>query len=100
MKSLVCLRNTPFIAGAEAAVLSDVPEFAEDHVGEIFIDDPWWGVMTLTVVPYSSVTYPTFNTWGSIMFDADCTHFRCGTALWWGALWAYVIPKGAFVLTS
>lgn len=100
MERLVCLRNTPFNAGAEAAVLSDVPEFDEDHVGEIFIDDPWWGTVPLTVVPYDSTTYGTFNTIDSIMFDADRSHFRCGNPLWWGVLWAYVIPKGSFVLTS
>jgi len=97
---LTALTNAPFAAGAQVTVLSAVGEFQEEHVGEVFIDDAWWGTIPLTVVPYDSATYPTFNTWGSIMFDADCTHFRCGNPCWWGVLWAYVIPKGAFVLTS
>ncbi len=100
MRSLACLANTPFMAGVEAAVLADVSDFNEDSVGEIFIDDPWWGVMPLTVVPYVAATYATFNVWGQIMFNAGCTAFKCGTALWWGKLMAYIIPKGVMVLTS
>lgn len=100
MQRLVALTNTPFAAGDEAAVLDDVPEFIEDPVGEVFIADPWWGTVPLTVVDYDSDDYPTFNTFGSIMFDADASHFRCGNPCWWGVLWAYVVVRGAFVLTS
>jgi len=100
MKSLVCLTNVPFIAGVEVAVLGEVPEFTEDNVSEVFIDDPWWGIVPLTIVAYNSGTYPTFNTWGQIMFDADCANFRCGTDLWWGKVMGYVIPRGSKVLVS
>lgn len=100
MQRLVALTNAPFGAGDQVDILSDAPGFDEDRVGEIFIDDPWWGTVPLTVVPYDADDYPTFNTFDSIMFDADASHFRCGNPLWWGVLWAYVIPRGAFVLTS
>lgn len=95
---LVCLCNTPYIAGDEVTILTEAPKFTEDNVGEIFIDDPWWGVVPLTVVDYDSDVYPTFNVWGSIMFDATCAHFKSGTAVWWGKLMAYVTPKGSKVL--
>lgn len=97
MKRLICLCNTPFAPGDEVEVLDDAPGFTEECVGEIYVDDPWWGVVPLTVVAYDADTYPTFNTWGSIMFDEDCSHFRCGTPVWWGSLMAYVIPIGVKV---
>lgn len=99
-KELVCLCNTPFIAGAETAVITDAKGFAEGDISEVFIDDPWFGVIPLTVASYVAGTYPTFNTWLQIMFDADRSHFRCGTPLWFGKIMAYIIPVGARVLTS
>ena len=99
-KELACLRNTPYIAGAEAAVLTDAKQFAEADISEVFVDDTWWGVIPLTVQPYVAATYPTFNTWGEIMFDADRLNFRSGTPLWWGKVMAYIIPVGSKVLVS
>lgn len=100
MKELVCLANTPFMAGDEAAVIAECPGFIEGDASQVVIDDPWWGIIPLTVVPYVAATYPTFNVWGQIMFDSTCRHFRCGTALWWGKVTAYVVPRGARVLVS
>lgn len=97
---LYCLCNTPFAAGTEVAVLSDVPTFAEDGVGSIYVDDPWWGVIPLTRQDYDAATYATFNNWGEIMFDADCSHFRCGTPVWWGKLMSYLNPTASRVLAS
>ena len=97
---LVCLINQPFIPGDEVDVLAQVPQFTEEDAAQVFIDDPWFGVIPLTVQPYVAGTYPTFNTWGEIMFDATARHFRCGTPLWWGKILAYVVQKGAKVLTS
>ena len=100
MKSFVCLTNQPFMPGAEVAVLAECPYFREEDASQIVIDDPWWGIIPLTRVDYNATTYLTFNTIDSIMFDANCRHFRCGTPLWWGKITAYVIPKGSRVLTS
>lgn len=99
-KELVCLCNTFFFAGVETAIIGDAKAFAEGDISEVFIDDPWFGVVPLTVVAYNSDTYPTFNVLDQIMFDADRTHFKCGTALWWGKLMAYIIPVGSRVLVS
>ena len=102
---LVCLTNVPFMAGDATSKLAEAPQFAEDSVGEIFLDDPWWGVIPLTVVPYVAATYAAYTVaappaWGEIMFNADCSAFKCGTPIWWGKLMAYVIPKGSRVLVS
>jgi len=97
---LYCLVNAPFMAGVETNVLSDIPAFTEDCVGTIYLDDPWPGVVPLTVVDYDEVTYATFNTVDSIMFNADCTAFKCGNDLWWGKLMAYLIPVGSKVLVA
>ena len=98
---LYCLTNAPFMAGVETNNLSEVPAFTEDCVGEIFIDDPWWGVIPLTVVDYDATTYATFNVWGSIMFNADCSAFKCGTVPFWGGkIMAYLIPIGSKVLVA
>ena len=102
---LVCLTNVPFMAGVATAKLAEVPQFTEDCVGAIFLDDPWWGVMPLTVEPYVAATYAAYTValppaWGQIMFNGACSAFKCGTALWWGKLMAYVIPKGSKVLVS
>ncbi len=100
MKSFVCLTNQPFIPGDEVDVIDECPYFREDDVAQIVIDDPWWGVIPLTLAAYNAALYPTFATWGEIMFDATARHFRCGTPLWWGKVTAYVIPKGSRVLVS
>lgn len=100
MKQLVCLTNQPYVPGAEVAVLAECPHFDEGDASQIVIDDPWWGIVPLTRVDYNATTYPTFNTWGQIMFDASARHFRSGTPLWWGKITAYVIPKGSRVLVS
>jgi len=100
MKEFVCLTNVPFIPGAEVAVLTECPQFDEGDASEVNIEDPWWGTVPLTVVPYVAATYPTFNTWGSIMFDANARNFRSGSFLWAGKISAYVIPRGARVKTS
>lgn len=102
---LHCLTNIPFIPGAEATVLTEVPEFTEDFVGEIFIDDPWWGVVPLTREDYVEATYDAYTAalppaWATIMFNSDCTAFKCGSGVWWGALWAYMYPVGSRVLVS
>lgn len=104
-KELVCLCKTPFIPGDEAIVLTDVKLFAEAYISEVYIDDPWWGVIDLTVEPYVAVTYAAYTAaappaWGQIMFNADRSAFKCGTALWWGKVMGYIIPVGSRVLVS
>lgn len=104
-KELVCLCKTPFIAGDEATVLTDTPLFAEADISEVYIDDPWWGVIDLTVETYVAATYAAYTAaappaWGQIMFDANRSHFKCGTPLWWGKVMGLVIPVGSKVLTS
>lgn len=86
--------------GAEVTVLAECPYFREADASQVVIDDPWWGIVPLTVQPYVAATYPTFNTWGEIMFNATARHFRCGTPLWWGKIMAYVIPKGSRILVA
>lgn len=105
MKELVCLCKTPFIAGDEADVLVESAKFAEADISEVYIDDPWWGVLDLVVEAYVAVTYAAYTAaappaWGQIMFNADRTHFKCGTGLWWGKVMGYVIPVGSRVLVS
>jgi len=104
-KELVCLRNDPYIPGDEAAVLTDAQLFAEADISEVHIDDPWWGIIDLTVETYVAATYAAYTAaappaWGQIMFNADRSAFKCGTGLWWGKVMAYIIPVGSRVLVS
>lgn len=104
-KELVALTLNPFIPGAEVAIPIEAKGFAEGDISQAFIDDPWWGVLPLTVLPYVAVTYAAYTVaappaWGDIMFDATRTHFKCGSPVWWGKLMAYIIPVGSRVLTS
>ena len=98
---LLCMCNVPYMAGVETPILTEVQRlYSGDVISEAFIDTPWWGVVPLTVRTYDVALYPTFNTWGEIMFDSDRTHFRCGTPTWLGKIMAYVTPVGSRVLTS
>jgi len=100
MKSLATLLDTPNIPGAEAAILSDVPAFPEKYIGEIYVNDPWFGTIPLTLEPYVPLTYAAYTpaappAWDHIMFNANRTGFKCGTGLWWGVLQAYILPYGS-----
>lgn len=103
---LMCLANAPFFAGAEAAVLDEAVAISpRDTMSEVFLDDPWWGVIALTVETYNAVTYAAYTAAAppaldEIMFDATRSNFKCGNPLWWGKLMAYVTPVGSRVLVS
>lgn len=104
-KELVALTIDPFMAGAEVTIPTDVKGFAEGDISNIFIDDPWWGIIDLTLETYVAVTYAAYTAAappapGQIMFNADRTAFKCGTPLWWGKVMAYIIPVGSRVLVS
>ena len=104
-KELVCLRLTPFIPGAEATVVSDAKQFAEGDISNIVIDDPWWGIIELTLEAYVAGTYTAYTAAAPpaaerIMFNSDRTAFKCGTPLWWGKVLAYIVPLGSRVLVS
>lgn len=104
-KELVVLTKDPFIAGAEVAVIPQAKGFREVDITEVFIDDPWWGVIDLTVETYVSATYTAYTAaappaWGQVMFNADRSAFKCGTGLWMGKVMALVTPVGARVLVS
>lgn len=100
MKTLVTLLDTPIMPGAEATVLTDVPTFQEKYVGEVYINDSWWGTIPLVVEPYDEAIYDAYDAaappaWGHIMFNADLSGFKIGAGMWWGVLQAYVLPIGA-----
>ena len=97
----MCLANAPFMAGIATPLIAESRAISLlDTISEVFIDDPWMGVFPLTIQPYVAGTYPTFNTWGEIMFDATRANFKCGTALWMGKLMAHVTPVGSRVLVT
>jgi len=104
-KELVALTLDPFIPGAEVTIPTDVKGFAEGDISSMFVDDPWWGVIDLTLETYNAVTYAAYTiaappAWGQIMFNADRTAFKCGTAVWMGKMLAMIIPVGSRVLVS
>jgi len=104
-KELICLSKTAALAGVEHTVLTDSQLFAEADISEIHIDDPWWGIVDLTVQDYVALTYAAYTVnappaAGVIMFNADRTAFKCGNPLWWGASNAYIIAVGSRVLVS
>jgi len=104
-KELVCLCKSFVTPGVESAVLTDAKEFREADISEVFIDDPWFGVIDLTVDTYVAATYNAYTALappaaGHIMFDADRSHFITGNWIWFGKLMALVIPVGSRVLTS
>ncbi len=104
-KELVVLSKDPFIPGVEVTIIPQSKGFREVDITEVFVDDPWWGVVDLTVETYVAVTYAAYTAaappaWGQIMFNADRSAFKCGTAVWWGKLMGMVTPVGARVLVS
>jgi len=100
VKELVVLTYTPFIPGSEVDVLSECPEFLEGDASQVVIDDPWFGIVPLTVIPYNATAYAAFANWGEIMFNATARKFKTGSFLWAGKITAYVIRKGSRVLVS
>lgn len=105
-KELVCLTKAPYIPGDEVTIIPQSKGFREEDITEVFIDDPWWGVLDLTVEPYVAATYAAYTAaappaWGNIMFNANRTAFKCGSAAWWGGkVMALVTPVGSRVLVS
>ena len=104
-KELIALTIDPFLPGAEVTIPTDVKGFAEGDISNMFIDDPWWGIVDLTLQAYVALTYAAYTAAappaaGIIMFNADRTAFKCGTAVWMGKLLAFIIPVGSRVLTS
>ena len=104
-KELVCLCKGPVIAGVAVTVIPQTKGFREVDITEVFVDDPWWGVVDQTVETYNAVTYAAYTAaappaWGQIMFNADRSAFKCGTPVWWGKVMALVTPVGARVLVS
>lgn len=105
MKELICLTKAPFIPGATVTVLADALTFAEEDISNVYIDDPWMGIVDLTVLPYVAVTYAAYSVaappaWANIMFSACRGFFICGTGLWWGKVMGHVTPMGSRVLVS
>jgi len=105
-KELVCLTKDPFIPGVEAIILPQSKGFREVDLTEVYLDDPWGGVLDQTVLPHNAVTYAAYTAalppaWGDIMFNAARTAFICGTAPFWGGkVMGFVTPVGSVVLTS
>jgi len=106
-KELVCLTKDPFIPGEEAIIIPQSKGFREVDITEVYLDDPWWGVLDLTVLPYVDLaTYNAYTAaappaWGDIMFNAARTAFKCGTVPFWGGkVMGFVTPVGSVVLTS
>ena len=103
---LMCLTNAPILVGVETALLSEAQGIGiRDTISRVYLDDPWWGIMDLTVETYNAVTYAAYTAaappaFGQIMFDATRANFKCGTDLWWGKLMAYITPVGSRVLVS
>ena len=53
MKQLICLCKAPIMAGVAATVLADALDFAEADISNVYMDDPWWGIIDMTVLPES-----------------------------------------------
>jgi len=105
MKQLICLAKAPIMAGVAATVLADALQFAEEDISNVYLDDSWWGIIDMTVLPYVAVTYAAYTAaappaWGEIMFNADRSAFISGTGLWWGKAMGHIVPKGSRVLVS
>lgn len=104
-KELVVLTKDPYIAGVEVTIIPQSKGFREEDITEIYIDDPWWGVVDLTREDYVAATYAAYTAAAppagtNIMFNADRSAFKCGIGLWWGKVMALVTPVGARVLVS
>jgi len=105
MKQLICLCKAPIMVGVAATVLADALDFAEEDISNVYMDDPWWGIIDMTVLPYVAVTYAAYTAiappaWATMMFNADRSAFISGTGLWWGKAMGFVVPKGSKVLVS
>ena len=105
-KELVCLTTDPFIPGDEVTILAEALYFAEEDISKIYLDDPWWGVLDLTLETFVAATYAAYTAaappaWGQIMFNANRTAFKCGSAGWWGGkIMGHVTAAGSRVLIS
>lgn len=105
MKELICLCKAPFMAGVAATVLTDALKFAEADISNVYMDDPWWGIIDMTVLPYNAVTYAAYTAaappaWATMMFSACRGFFISGTALWWGKAMGHITSLGSKVLVS
>lgn len=100
MKTLATLLNTPIAPGVEATILTEVAgKFPAKYVGEVYLYDPWWGTLPLTVETYNAVTYAAYTAaappaFDRIMFNSDRTAFKCGSGNWWGLIQALVLFYG------
>jgi len=100
MKTLTTLLNTPNIPGVEATVVTGVGgEFPAKYVGDVYLYDPWWGTLPLTVEVYHAATYAAYTAaappaFDHIMFNANRTGFKCGCGNWWGLIQALLLYYG------
>jgi len=100
MKTLATLIDTPNIPGVEATILAGVSgQFPEKYIGAVYLYDPWWGTIPLTVEDYVEATYDLYTVaappaFDHIMFNADRSGFKCGSGNWWGIIQAYVLFNG------
>jgi len=102
MKTLTTLLNTPNIPGVEANVLAGVAgKFPEKYLsnGEVYLYDPWWGTLPLTIEAYNAVTYAAYTAaappaFDHIMFNADRSGFKCGSGNWMGVIQALLMFYG------
>ena len=100
MKTLATLLNTPIAPGDEATILAGVGgKFCEKYIADVYLYDPWWGTLPLTVETYVEATYDLYTAaappaFDHIMFNSDRSAFKCGSGNWWGLIQALVLFYG------
>lgn len=106
MKIQLVISDSSYAAGATVTLPNGLVPFAESDIVQIDQVLGWWATQALTREDYLKATYDGYGI-GSppaanhIMFNADCTAFKCGNALFFGELVvASVVPLGSRVKTS
>jgi len=100
------LSNDVHMAGEEVAILAGLDRFTEDYVHGPVSVLAWAGVIPLTLAPYNAATYAAYTVvapppMDTIMFNADCSAFKCGNNLFFGEqVVALIEPTGSRVYVA
>lgn len=100
MEQLI-ISNNNHDAGDEVSVSTRLARFLEQNVADLVQVLAWWDAVTLTREDYVKATYDAYTTVAPpaadhLMFNGDCSAFKCGNGLFQGELVvATVIPIGS-----